>query len=196
MSNIITIEQLQSINTDVNTTLGELVVAAVNEWIETVTNRCFGASKTVTELYDASGVVWLRHMDVTAITSIKIGYPNTPRTEREAGTYSWSSDGRLILDYGRTTALPPSTYDQVEVTYTYGTAAAPADLVMAALSLASNYANYVANGSREVSRAQVGSYTLQFAAGGSDSGASDGSGSNSTVSRDWQVIKAYAMRRV
>ncbi|MGB3822431.1 MAG: hypothetical protein WA972_05675 [Rhodococcus qingshengii] len=194
MSTIITLEQLKSINSAVNDTLGAIVVAAVNEWIENTTSRCWGDEKSVTELYDASGIVWLRHMDITAVSSVKIGYPNGTRTERDPDSYSWSKEGRLILSYGRSTALPPSTYDQIEVTYTYGREAVPADLTLAALGLAGGYYDYVQNGSREVTRAQVGSYTLQFAAAGSASNGEDGSGSS--VSRDWQVIRAYAMRRV
>ena len=194
MSTIITLEQLKSVNPAVNDALGALVVAAVNEWIENTTSRCWGEQKSVTELYDASGVVWLRHMDVSAVSSVKIGYPNRTRTERASDSYSWSKDGRLILSYSRSTALPPSIYDQIEVAYTYGREDVPDDLVLAALGLAGGYYDYVQNGSREVTRAQVGSYTLQFAAAGS---ASNGAGENgSSVSRDWQVIKAYAMRRV
>lgn len=190
MSKIITLEQLKAINPAVNDVVGALVADAVNAWVENATSRCWGEDKTVTELYDASGVVWLSHMDVTAVAELKMGYPNEDRETRDASSYSWTKSGRLILSYYRQLALPPSTLDYVEVTYTYGVPEEniPADLVLATLGLATGYYEYIGNSGREVSRAQVGSYSLQFASGAGENGEKN--------SRDWQVINSYAQRRV
>lgn len=166
---------------------------AVNSWIENVTSRCWGETSTATELHDASGIVWLNHMDVKSITSVRSGYPNALDADRPTLTpssYYCTPEGRLVLSHGRQTALPPSTLDYIEVVYEYGKEDVPADLVLAGLGIATNYYEYVSGGGREVSRAQVGSYTVQYLAAG-DSGAL-----GSAVSRDTKVVNSYALRRV
>lgn len=191
MSKIITIEQLKSVNRQVDDAVGALVVAAVNSWIETATGRCWGETTAATELHDAAGVVWLNHMDVKAVTSVKTGYPNaTSRKTLEPSSYYCTPEGRLVLHRYSQRALPPSTTDYIEVEYTYGVAEAPGDLVLAGLGIATNYYEYVSAGGREVTRAQVGSYTLQYA------GAQGTGELSATVSRDREVVNAHALRRV
>lgn len=187
MSQVITLDQLQQLNPAINDTVGALVVDAVNAWIENVTSRCWGEKKTTTERYDVSRAVWLRHMDIAGIESVKTGYPGDDLTEIDDSDYYCTVEGRLALKSWR---AHYSVNDYLEVEYTYGTDEVPADLVLAGLGLANGYYEYVQTGSREVSRAQVGSYTLQFASGES----SDGVGA--TVSRDTRVVKSYALRRV
>ncbi|MFE5643246.1 hypothetical protein [Rhodococcus sp. NPDC056516] len=196
MSKIITLPQLKDINPGVNDAVGGLVVAAVNSWIETATSRCWGETRTVTELQNASGIVWLDHMDVVEVLSVTTGYPNSDPHTIDSNSYYVTPEGRLVLSRGRQTSLPPSTLDYLSIEYTYGVAEedVPAALVLAGLGLATGYYEYVSNGGREVSRAQVGSYTLQFAAGSSDGSGSGALGS--TVTRDTAVINSYAMRRV
>lgn len=163
-------------------------MAGVNSWIETTTSRCWGEEKTVTELQSASGVVWLDHMDVTAVESVKYGYPGTERETLDE-PYKWTKRGRLLLHYGREFALPPSTLDYIEVTYTYGVPEAdvPDSLKLAAIGIALGYSDYIANSGREATEAQVGSYRLKFSAN------PDGT---KTRARDWEVVNSYAMRRV
>ena len=188
MSKIITLEQLQDVNPGIADGLGALVVAGVNDWIENATSRCWGESKTVTELYDASGVIWLNHMDVTAVSAVKYGYPGNERTTI-ASPYRFTKQGRLLLHYGREFALPPSTLDYIEVTYTYGVPEVdvPDSLKLAAIGIALGYSDYIANSGREATEAQVGSYRLKFSAN------PDGT---KTKARDWEVVNSYAMRRV
>lgn len=201
MSKIVTAELLTDLNASLSIQLAGLVSDAVNAWIESATSRCWGETKETTELQNAAGVIWLDHMDVTEIEEIKVGYPNTDRTEVAFDQYSFSPLGRVILSYGRQTALPPDTLDYVQIKYSYGVPEAdiPGDLRLAAIGIASGYAQYIINNGREVSRAQVGSYVVTYGSAAGDSGSGlrgGGSGTGSTTSRDWQVINAYAMRRV
>lgn len=194
MSKIITAQQLKDVNPAVSDTLGALVADAVNAWIENVTSRCWGDTKTVTERYDASDVVWLRHMDVQQVVAIKSGYPLQEQTTLEAGSYYSSPDGRLTLGSGFGNRWATRPVDYLEIQYTYGVAEenVPGDLILAAIGIATGYYEYVSSGGREVSRAQVGSYTVQYAA---SAGIGQGN-SDAPVSRDMQVVNSYAMRRV
>lgn len=189
MSNIIDSTQLTDMNPAINEDTGTLIADAVNAWIENATSRCWGEQKTVTELQDASGVVWLDHMDVTDVVSVKAGYPGTERVTLDE-PYRWTKQGRLILHYGTERALPPSTLDYLEIEYTYGVVPddVPADLVLAALSLGNAYFEYLQNSGKDVAEASVGSYRLKFAAGNA--------AGRSATSRDWEVINSYALRRV
>lgn len=184
-------------NPAVNDPMGALVVEAVNAWIENMTSRCWGESKTVTELQDASGVVWLDHPDVTNIVSVTTGYPNQTGDDRRvlpADGYYCTKEGRLTLSRGRQTALSPSTLDYLSIKYEYGVdeGDVPADLKLAALGIAAGYYEYVSNGGREVSRAQVGSYTVQYESSGGDGNGALGA----AVSRDSRIVRSYALRRV
>jgi hypothetical protein len=192
MSNIITAQQVLD-QTGAPRSLAQIVADAINQWIESSTGRVWGDEKTVTELYDASNVLWLRQMDITGVSSVKVGYPTQTRSTRPTDTYSWNKDGRLILSYARNTALPPSTSDYIEVTYKHGVPAdqVPADLVLAALSVATSYYSFAfEQGGKDVVEEQIGSRRLKYAEGGGD-----GIGAAAT-SRDWQVIKAHAKRHL
>lgn len=193
MSQIITELELLELNPALDDALAELVAGGVNAWIENVTSRSWGDEKTVTELYNASGVVWLRHMDVTEVVSVKTGYPNETKATLDASTYYCTPQGRLVLSRGRQTALPPSTLDYIEVNYKYGVAPEdiPSDLTMAAMGIAMGYADWVTNSGKDVSRAQVGSYTLEFS-----NNRSGDPVANAKVNRDMQVVNSYALRRV
>ncbi len=190
MSQIITAEQVTE-RTGASSTDAGLVANAINQLIETTTSRCWGESKTVTEVYDAANVLWLRQMDITAVASVKVGLPNQlPRTTLEAGSYSFNKYGRLVLSYAPMRALPPLTSDYVEVTFTHGVPAEeiPADLILAALNLASDYYSHsVENGGKEVGEESIGSYRVSYRGTG---------GNQRTGNRDWQVVNAYAKRRV
>lgn len=194
MSSIITSAQVIE-RTGADATTGDLVAKAINQLIETATGRVWGESQTVTEVYDAANVLWLSQMDITGVSDVKVGFPNKlPRTTLEASSYSFNKYGRLVLSYAPMKALPPSTSDYIEVTVTHGVPAdkIPADLILAALSLASSYYSYaIENGGNEVSEEAIGSYRIRYLDG---SGSSDGTVNKK--SRDWQVINAYAKRLV
>lgn len=86
MSKIFTTEDLQSYMNNAaiwNAAVGSQVVTSVNQWVENYTHRCFGEIKTVTEKYDWSPELWLRHMDVNTdrgpnVASMGIPTFNTP----------------------------------------------------------------------------------------------------------------------
>lgn len=190
MSQIITKQLLKELNPAISDTLGALVADGVSAWIENLTSRSWGEEKTVTERYNASGIVWLNHMDITEVTSVKTGYPQGEQTTAETTAYSWTPNGRLVLS-SYNSYRPYVNY--VEVAYKYGVPEAqiPYDLKMAAVGMALAYAEWLKNSGRNVSRAQVGSYTLEFAGSVATDPTKGG-----TVTRDVEVVKSYAMKRV
>lgn len=190
MSQIITKQMLLDINPAINDALGAIVADGINALIENMTSRCWGDEKTVTERYNASVVVWLNHMDITEVTSVKTGYPQQDQTTTQPSDYRWTPDGRLDLG-GYSSWYNRANY--IEVTYKYGVAKekVPYDLRMAAVGMALAYAEWLQNSGRNVSRAQVGSYTLEFAGSVATDPTKGG-----TVTRDVEVVKSHALRRV
>lgn len=189
MSQIITKSDLTGINAAINDALGALVADGINDMIENMTSRSWGEVKTVTERYNASGVIWLNHMDITAVTSVKTGYPQQDQETLESSSYHWTPDGRLELG-GYTGYSTRANY--VEVTYSYGVAKEkiPYDLKMAAVGIALSYADWLKNSGKTVNRAQSGSYMLEFARG------TDDPTKGGTVTRDIKIVESHALRRV
>lgn len=197
MSSIITAAQVAE-RTGADEETSALIASAINQQIETATARLWGDTKTVTEDYDLTGVMWLRNMDVKDVTEIKIGYPNEERTVVDSSSYTWNQYGRVTLSYLPLKVLPPTTNDYVQVKYEYGVPAdeVPADLVFAALSLAaSNYSYSIEHGGKEVTSERIGSYALIY--GGNSGRSGQGAGGDQQLnSREWEVIKSYSKWRV
>jgi hypothetical protein len=190
MSQIITSQQVID-RTGADSTTADLIASAINKQIETATGRVWGETKEVTELYDAANVLWLRNMDVQAVDSVKTGFPNETRTTLAVSEYSWNIYGRITLSYLPFRELPPSTNDYVEVSYTYGVEEVPADLILAALSLAASSYDYsIEHSGKAVTSERIGSYAVTYA------GSKGESDEQSAGSREWQVIRSYGKRRV
>lgn len=140
-----------------------MVVAAVNQWIFNYTGRVFGATAVITnEAHDYKPVIWLDHQDVQSIQAIRIGYPSqTPQT-LPANNYYVNEYGRLMLNPSGADVPARGNYDLVSVDYTYGKAAVPDDLKMAATALANDF--YLDEGSSAgaITMAMVGQMRLQF----------------------------------
>jgi hypothetical protein len=189
MSSIISTSDLNSFTQkSLNSAVASQVVAAVNAYIERVTHRCWGETKTVTQRYDYASRLWLRHQDIQEVESINFGSPGTTPTEIDSDAYYCNSVGRLSFStfpYGRRYAALP---EWLEIEYTYGVEEVPDDLKLAALGIAAGFYNWATNGQKEVSEAQVGSYRLRYA------NASSG-GSDSTALSNFSVIASYATKR-
>jgi hypothetical protein len=111
MSQIITIDDFAGyLNKSVMNTVAQQVVDAVNAYIERLTNRSFGEVKSVTEGYDLSRSIWLRHQDVTDVSTVSTGYPGQTQDTIDPGGYYVNPLGRLTFNIGvRRWALPATT---------------------------------------------------------------------------------------
>jgi hypothetical protein len=165
MSSIITVADLGTYTGDtLDAGRAALVVDAVNDYIETVTGRSFGEIQSGTESHDYLPVIFLRHADVVTVTDVEYGSGSGTRTTLSPDDYFFNEVGRLVLNQGRNFHFDVHR-DYLHVTYTYGSVSVPSDLKLAALSLASDYYTFAANGDSEISSEGVGSYRLQYAKG-------------------------------
>ncbi|WP_427007192.1 hypothetical protein [Pseudarthrobacter sp. H2] len=199
MSQIFTTTDL---NTYANKTLvagiASQITSSVNAYIESQTHRCWGEERTVTERYDWGKTLWLRHQDVTAIASIKVGWPNISQSTIPTNSYFFNQLGRVTLFWQLTGhAASPSGYynDYIEVVYTYGNTTVPDDLKEAAMGVALNLYNWAVAGGKEVVSTSVGSFRQEY------SGAVRGAPGTPTPFKDaaeahFMTIKGYAMQRV
>ena len=69
MSKVITVDELTSYmsGTTLTPVVAQQVVDGVNAWIERVTHRCWGETKTATERHDYGRAIYLRHQDVVSV---------------------------------------------------------------------------------------------------------------------------------
>lgn len=206
MSKIITATELNSYTSKtLDSAVAGFIVDALDGYVDRETSRSFGELQTVTETYDYRGLIWLRHMDITEIVSVKLGFPGQSPYEVPADGYRFNPLGRLRLN-GRTIDAPVSydEIDYVEVTYKYGftklgytdspantAPRVPADLKHAALAIAAGFYNYATEGQREVLAASIDGYREEYA--GRTDQASSG---KNTRDSHFSVISGYAMQRV
>lgn len=191
--------------TDLNTYLGKtlnpgtaaMIVAAVNKYVETQTHRVWGDTKTVIERYGWSKTIWLRHMDVTEITSISLGWPGRPATTIDSSAFFFDSWGRITLFWQLQSGSRHSSYfrDYVAVNYTYGVAEVPEDLKEAAIGVAISYYNWAIAGGKEIVSTSVGSFRQEFI-GAVRGGTGSPTPFKDTSEAHFMTIKGYAMQRV
>lgn len=165
-----------------------LIVSAVNSWVESYTGRVFGNEKTFTETLDYEPVIFLSHVDITGIQSLKIN-------GIEMANYRWNKEGRIVLSAsGRYVTGYRARYDSVQVTYTSkASEAMPEDMKLALLQLAADNLN--SEGSQGVVSASVGGYSLSFGTSGG-SGSSSSSGGSQGGSSYMAILNHYRLRRV
>ena len=138
------------------------VVAAVESYIKDFTGRSFGATTTVTdELHDYAPVIFLRNLDVTDVTEVRLG--QTGDSQTTTTDFLWSDTGRVILNESRVGFR--RTRDYIRVSYTHGVTTVPDDLKLAALSLAADYYNHADSNNQELTAEGIGSYRLSYASG-------------------------------
>lgn len=182
--------------------VGQQVIDAVNQWIETRTHRCFGEIKSVTdERHEWSNQTWLQHQDVISVDSLTLGWPGQTQTPVQATAYFWNKYGRITFFSNANQNMSRLYHDYMHVSYHYGYSidgtnpAVPNDLKLAALALAGGMYNYAINGNQQVVAASVGTYRLQYI--GSVRGASNGmTVPESNVAEGyWVTIDSYMTKR-
>ena len=169
----------------------ELLISAINDWVESYTGRVFGEAKTFTKKIDYDPVIFTPHIDIQDITSLKIGGV-------EMTNYKWEESGRIVLSLsGKSYAGNRRDYGKVEVTYVSqygGDTVVPAMVQLAALQLVSD--NAEKEGSQEVTQASTGGYSVSM--GSSSGGGSGTSQSGSGLSINGSVamtLNNYRIRR-
>ena len=200
MSKVITVDELTSYmsGTTLTPVVAQQVVDGVNAWIERVTHRCWGETKTATERHDYGRAIYLRHQDVVSVQAVKLGYPSDTPVVLTSSDYTVNSIGRLTPVrnnwlgpwFGR--GYSSRTYwadDYVEVQYTYGVEEVPEDLKLAALGIAASTYNWAQNDNSDVTEASVGSYSVKFGSGQDAKG-------GGVSSHNLSVIKSYATKRM
>lgn len=169
-----------------------LHIEAVNRWIEGYTGRVFGDEKTFEVVLDYDPVVFLPHVDITSIEYVEVR--GTKLKE-----FIWNSQGRIVLSTtGTSFKGDRGDYDQVKVKYTtlYDDGEVPTDVLLAAYQMIEDNLNNK-NGSKTISSASTGGYSVTY---GSGTGAGvNGSQSGSGVGEQGSVamiLNAYRLRRV
>jgi len=198
MSQVITLDDLTDYMPEtLDSGRAQIVVDAMNTWVQVRTNRCFGESLTVTERYNWSKTLWLRHQDVTGITSVKLGYPGQPQTTVASTGYFFNSFGRVTLLWQRSISYNQSAYfnDYIEVTYTYGLVAVPDDLKAAVLGVAAGFYNWATSNNRDVAGVSVGSYQIEYTNKKPFPPGMMPDLATSTADANWSIIESYRQRR-
>lgn len=146
-----------------------LVVNATNDYVEGITLMNYtGTDKTRSEVIDYRDNVYLGRMGIKTITEIRLYQTNTEAQTPPLDTddYTFNSLGRVTLDGIYGDDYNRSDYNAVHITYTYGLATGetvPADLKLAALQYASEYASATSGtDSRKVKSESTGSYRIEF----------------------------------
>lgn len=201
MSQVITLDDLTAYATiAIASDRGQLVVDAMNQWVETRTNRVWGETKKLIQRYDWTyQSLWLRHMDIQSIDSVKLGWPGQVQQTLPSNSYFLNELGRVtfLRQFIPDAIVGPSAVynDYLEVTYTYGTETVPDDLKMAVLGIAANFYNWAINNQRDISAVAVGSYNVQYAnKRPNPSGASDPA--TNTADTNWAIIESYRQQRM
>lgn len=202
--------------------VGQQVTDAVNQWVETYTNRCFGEIKTVVERYDWAPAIYLRHIDIVeesddmdtpTTMSIQLGYPHLLQSALDSTSYFYNTWGRVTMYLQNPGEFNPSAVnnDLVEITYQYGyhalgyqedgvTPIVPDDLATAALGIAAGFYNWATNGQKDIVGASVGSYRLQYIGGvrgtPDPNGGADPDLPMNREKQNWTIIDSYRMRRL
>ncbi|SIS11386.1 hypothetical protein [Williamsia sterculiae] len=195
MSSIISVEDL---NTYAGKQLSDGIAAqavnAANQYVETVTHRVWGETRTVTnERYDLSTSLWLRQMDVVSVDGLTFGRPGTPQSTVDQSAWYYEGAGRInLLGYGASGGYGPG---YVGVSYTYGVAEVPDDLVQATLAIAIGLYNYASAGGRDIVATSIDSYRVQYAGSVRSSGLG-GAAPTSQNDLNMSVIKSYAKRHL
>ena len=170
----------------------KLHVEAVNRWIEGYTGRVFGDEKTFEVTLDYDPVVFLPHVDIVSIEYVEVR--GTKLKE-----FSWNSQGRIVLSTtGTSFKGDRGDYDQVKVKYTtrYDDGEVPTDVLLAASQMIEdNLSNK--NGSKTISSASTGGYSVTYGSGtgNTSSGAQSGSGVGEQGSVA-MILNAYRLMRV
>lgn len=158
---IITLQDLKSYSgiTDMDDNKAQAVVDGVNKWVEDYTGRIFGEIKDVTDVFDYAPTVFLSHIDIQEITSVKV-YGEDVTTE----TLCNRTTGRVVIrKYGGFAInISRAGYDAIEVVYKSGMLEVPTDLKTATLQLAMDNYNRKDGKNANITSATVGGYSVTY----------------------------------
>lgn len=191
---IITLQDLKSYSgiTDMDDAKAQDVINGVNKWVEDYTGRYFGEIHEVVETHDYAPAIFLNHIDITEVTSVKV-YGQDVTTE----TLVNRQTGRVVISKaGYDLNISRRGYDAIEVTYKCGIQEVPTDLKIATLQLAMDNYNRKDGKDAGVTSASVGGYSVSFGNTSSTASAQANatSGTQSAMTDYMAIFNFYRVR--
>lgn len=191
---IITLQDLKSYSgiTDMDDAKAQDVINGVNKWVENYTGRYFGEIHEIVETHDYAPAIFLHHIDITEVTSVKV-YGQDVTTE----TLVNRQTGRVVISKaGFDLNISRRGYDAIEVTYKSGVQDVPTDLKTATLQLAMDNYNRKDGSNAGVTSASVGGYSVSFGntASTSSAQANATSGTQSAMTDYMAIFNFYRVR--
>lgn len=195
MSAIITLNDFKNyIGTeDINEERATQIIDGINSWVEAYTGRVWGETKTITDTLDFEPVVFLSHIDIKSVTSVKaFGQTLTQDNYKLNPT-----TGRLLLSRRAERKYSRDRFDQVEVVYSSGIDTIPADLKTAVLQLTAQNYNRRDDKDANVTSESLGSYSVSYGdSTGSVSESSSAGGSAGGNNSIMDVLNYYRLGRI
>ena len=190
---IISLADLKSYSgiTDMDDNKAQAVVDGVNKWVSD-TGRFFGEVVELTETYDYAPAIFLNHIDITQVESVKVyGQDVTADTLVNRRT------GRVVINkYGYDLNISRRGYDAIEVTYKSGVLEVPQELKMATLQLAMDNYNRKDGKDAGVVSTSIGGYSITYgnSVSTSQAQANATSGQQSAMTDYMAVFNFYRVR--
>ncbi len=157
---IISLEDLKSYSgiTDIDEAKAQDVIDGVNKWVSDYTGRFFGEVVDLTEVFDYAPAIFLNHIDITEVESVKVyGQDIT------ADTLVNRQTGRVVISkYGYDLNISRKGYDAIEVKYKSGMTEVPVELKMATLQLAMDNYNRKDGKDAGVIATSIGGYSISY----------------------------------
>lgn len=191
---IISLADLKSYSgiTDMDDDKAQAVVDGVNQWVNDYTGRFFGSVVELTEVFDYAPAIFLHHIDITEVESVKV-YGQ----EIVENTLVNRQTGRLVISRGGYDLnISRKGYDAIEVKYKSGVATVPVDLKMATLQLAMDNYNRKDGKDAGITATSIGGYSVAYgnAVSTSSAQANATSGQQSAMTDYMAVFNFYRVR--
>lgn len=192
---IITLADLESYSgiADMDEAKAQDVIDGVNRWVSDYTGRFFGEVVELTETFDYAPAVFLHHIDITEVESVKVyGQDITADTMVNRAT------GRVVISKygGYDLGVSRRGYDAIEVKYKSGVEEVPVDLKMATLQLAMDNYNRKDGKDAGIAATSIGGYSITYgnAVSTSQAQANATSGQQSAMTDYMAVFNFYRVR--
>jgi len=191
---IISLADLKSYSgiTDMDDDKAQAVVNGVNQWVNDYTGRFFGSVVELTEVFDYAPAIFLHHIDITEVESVKV-YGQ----EIVENTLVNRQTGRLVISRGGYDLnISRKGYDAIEVKYKSGVETVPVDLKMATLQLAMDNYNRKDGKDAGITATSIGGYSVAYgnAVSTSSAQANATSGQQSSMTDYMAVFNFYRVR--
>ena len=191
---IISLADLKSYSgiTDMDDDKAQAVVDGVNQWVNDYTGRFFGSVVELTEVFDYAPAIFLHHIDITEVESVKV-YGQ----EIVENTLVNRQTGRLVISRGGyDLSISRKGYDAIEVKYKSGVETVPVDLKMATLQLAMDNYNRKDGKDAGITATSIGGYSVAYgnAVSTSSAQANATSGQQSAMTDYMAVFNFYRVR--